>query len=338
VVHPAKVIFTFDGDAAGQKAAMRAFDEDQRFVSQTYVAVQPDGLDPCELRQQRGDEAVRGLIEHKRPLFEFAITTTIARFDLDTAVGRVQALRAAAPVVADIKDRSLRPEYARRLAGLVGIDEVEARRAVAAAARTAEQAGRRTGPPAAGAPVARNGQPAGGLRGEQPPEPAGPPPIPRPDPRDPTVSMERQLLQCVLQAPHVLEPHEFDALGDDAFTAAMHRAVHQAVRAVGGLAAAEQVGSAWLDLVSGAVPDEVRPYVTDLAVASLPVLDEEGLGRLGSSLQVSIAQRDLERREREVHSRMQRLDATGDAVGYMAALREAQVLVERRRALRELLD
>jgi hypothetical protein len=35
---------------------------------------------------------------------------------------------------------------------------------------------------------------------------------------------------------------------------------------------------------------------------------------------------------------MQRLDAVGDAVGYMAALREAQVLVERRRALRELRD
>jgi DNA primase len=134
-VDAAEVVFTFDGDAAGQKAALRAFAEDQRFVSQTYVAIEPHGMDPCELRQQSGDEAVRELVQRRVPLFEFAITSTIARFDLSNAVGRVQALRAAAPVVARIKDRTLRPEYARRLAGLVGIDVEEARRAVAAAAK-----------------------------------------------------------------------------------------------------------------------------------------------------------------------------------------------------------
>jgi len=131
---------------------------------------------------------------------------------------------------------------------------------------------------------------------------------------------------------------EFDALGEDAFMAPVHRAVHLAVRAAGGLAAAGQPAGAWLEAVSAAVPDEVRPYVTDLAVAPLPVFDDQGLARLGSSLQVDIAHRDLVRREADVHSRMQRLDAAGDAVGYMAALREAQVLVERRRALRELRD
>ncbi|GAB3596376.1 DNA primase [Angustibacter peucedani] len=318
-VHPAEVVFTFDGDAAGQKAALRAFEEDQRFVSQTYVAVEPHGLDPCELRQQHGDEAVRELIARKVPLFEFAITSTIARFDLDNAVGRVQALRAAAPVVAQIKDRSLRPEYARRLAGLVGLDVDEARRAVAAAAKAGEPGGRR--PP----PVVT-------ARAPGPPEPDAPAVavVPRPDPRDPTVAMERQLLQCVLQAPWVLDATEFDALGDDAFTAEMHRLVHVAVRSLGGLAAA---GAGWHEQVAAAVPDSVRPYVTDLTVSSLPVVGDDGMARLGASLQVEIAQRDLVRRERDVHSRMQRLDATGDAVGYMAALREAQVLVERRRAL-----
>ena len=45
-----EVIFTFDGDEAGQKAALRAFGGDQQFVGQTYVAVEPDGLDPCDLR------------------------------------------------------------------------------------------------------------------------------------------------------------------------------------------------------------------------------------------------------------------------------------------------
>jgi DNA primase len=316
-VNPAEVVFTFDGDAAGQKAAMRAFGEDQRFVSQTYVAVEQHGLDPCELRQQHGDEAVRELIARKVPLFEFAITTTIARFDLDNAVGRVQAVRAAAPVVARIKDRALRPEYARRLAGLVGIDVEEARRAVAAAGRAEEQAGRRPIPVATQRPEPGDGVPA---------EPV----VPRPDPRDPDVSRERQLLQCVLQAPWALDAAEFDALGEDAFRAPMHQLVHATVRGLGGLAAA---GDGWHEQVAAQVPDAVRSYVTELTVSPLPVLGDDELARLGASLQVDLAQRDLLRREKDVHSRMQRLDAAGDAVGYMAALREAQVLVERRRAL-----
>ncbi|MGN6299890.1 MAG: DNA primase [Angustibacter sp.] len=318
-VNPAEVVFTFDGDAAGQKAALRAFGEDQRFVSQTYVAVEPHGLDPCELRQQHGDEAVRELIARKAPLFEFAITTTIARFNLDTAEGRVQALRAAAPVVARIKDRTLRPEYARRLAGLVGIDVEESRRAVAAAGRADEAAGRR--------PIPVTERPAAV------PDPSAPPTepvLPRPDPRHPDVSRERQLLQCVLQAPWVLDATEFDALGDDAFVTPMHQVVHAAVRRLGGLRSA---GAGWHEQVAAEVPDAVRPYVTELTVSPLPVVGDDGLARLGVSLQIDLAQRDLLRREKDVHSRMQRLDAAGDAVGYMAALREAQVLVERRRAL-----
>jgi len=120
-----RVVFTFDGDEAGQKAALKAFADDQRFVTQLFVAVQPDGLDPCELRQQRGDLAVRDLIASHVPLAEFAIRSTLSRFDLDIPEGRVSALTAAAPVVATLKDWSLRDEYARRLAGWLGM-EVEA--------------------------------------------------------------------------------------------------------------------------------------------------------------------------------------------------------------------
>ena len=81
------VVFTFDGDAAGQKAALRAFEEDQRFVTQTFVAVEPTGLDPCDLRLQHGDAAVVALVERRVPLFEFAIKSTLANFDLETAEG-----------------------------------------------------------------------------------------------------------------------------------------------------------------------------------------------------------------------------------------------------------
>ncbi len=117
-----EVIFTFDGDAAGQKAALRAFTDDQKFVAQTFVAVEPNGKDPCELRQDSGDEAVRDLIARRVPLFEFAIKSAIAQYDLATPEGRVSALNVAAPLIGKIRDASLRPEYARSLAGWLGME------------------------------------------------------------------------------------------------------------------------------------------------------------------------------------------------------------------------
>ena len=118
-----EVIFTFDGDAAGQKAALRAFEGDQRFVAQTFVAISPDNMDPCELRLASGDAAVRELVASRTPLFAFAIRSAVAGFDLSTAEGRVAAVRKAAPLVARIRDAALRPEYSRLLSGWVGVPE-----------------------------------------------------------------------------------------------------------------------------------------------------------------------------------------------------------------------
>ncbi|MCU1438895.1 MAG: dnaG, partial [Naasia sp.] len=127
-----EVIFTFDPDAAGEKAAVRAFGEEQRFAAQTYVATGPEGLDPCDLRLAQGDEAVRHMIEAKKPMFEFIIRQQLRAHDLDTVEGRVAALRAAAPVVAEIRDPSLRPGYARELARWLGMELAEVQAAVAA--------------------------------------------------------------------------------------------------------------------------------------------------------------------------------------------------------------
>src|SRR5215469_1352444 len=129
-----EIIFTFDGDAAGQKAALRAFEEDQRFVGRTFIAVSPDNMDPCELRLAKGDAAVRDLVAGREPLVDFALRHTISRFDLDTVEGRVEAMRKAAPLVAKIKDREKRPEYARKLAGDLGMEVEPVLRAVATAA------------------------------------------------------------------------------------------------------------------------------------------------------------------------------------------------------------
>ena len=68
-----EVIFTFDGDAAGQKAALKAFEGEQAFSAQTYIAIAPEGMDPCELRIKEGDAAVRELIATRRPLYRFVL-------------------------------------------------------------------------------------------------------------------------------------------------------------------------------------------------------------------------------------------------------------------------
>ncbi|MDQ2623599.1 MAG: DNA primase, partial [Actinomycetota bacterium] len=147
-----EIIFTFDGDEAGRKAALRAFGEDQSFSAQTFVAVEPHGMDPCDLRLAKGPDAVQALVRSRVPLFEFVLKSTLAAFDLDTAEGRVGALRAAAPVVAGIRDTALRPEYARMLSGWLGMELETVRRAVGNAPRA--------GAPSANRPSSANRAPS----------------------------------------------------------------------------------------------------------------------------------------------------------------------------------
>jgi DNA primase len=116
-----EVIFTFDGDAAGQRAALRAFSMEERFVTQTFVAVQPDGLDPCDLRLAQGEGAVRELIAQRVPLFEFAIRSAVFAHDLESAEGRLAALDEAAPIIRRIKDEGLRQMYAVKLDRWLGM-------------------------------------------------------------------------------------------------------------------------------------------------------------------------------------------------------------------------
>ena len=169
-----EVIFTFDGDEAGQKAALRAFGGDQQFVGQTYVAVEPDGLDPCDLRLQKGDAAVRELVARRVPLYRFVLANVVSRYDLDRADGRIDALREAARLVCSVRDRSKVDAFARELAGMIGVEVEEARAEVRRARRPAvrepaQAQGRAAGraPERAAAPGAR-GRPA-------PARPARPP-------------------------------------------------------------------------------------------------------------------------------------------------------------------
>ena len=120
-----EVIFTFDGDSAGRRASLRAFEMEERFVTQTFVAVQPDGLDPCDLRLKHGDVAVRDLVASRVPLYEFSIRNALRDYDLSTAEGRVGALDAAARFIARIKDDGLRKVYAYNLDRWLGLNDQE---------------------------------------------------------------------------------------------------------------------------------------------------------------------------------------------------------------------
>ena len=155
-----EVIFTFDPDAAGQKAAMRAFTEERRFAAQTYVAVAPDGLDPCDLRLAQGDAAVQRMVDSKEPMFEFVIRQVLSQYDLETVEGRVSALRASAPIVADIRDASIRPGYERVLARQLGLELDEVQTAVRGSSRGGSSSGgagsRGASRPAAGRAITSN--------------------------------------------------------------------------------------------------------------------------------------------------------------------------------------
>ncbi|MDF2094250.1 DNA primase [Knoellia sp. 3-2P3] len=349
-VAPARVIFTFDGDAAGQKAAMRAFAEDQRWASQSFVAVAEQGMDPCDLRQAKGDVAVRNLIEDAVPMFEFAVRTTINRFDLSTAEGRVQGMRAAAPIVANIRDTSMRPEYTRTVAGWIGVEveqvQAEVARAGRMAAREAKgEGGHQAGPGGQGGPGGQAGQHHAGPRHRDVdvPEPSAEEVravMPAPDLRDPVVFAERQLLQCLLQFPSLFDAAEVDAIAADSFGAPAHRAVFDGIRAAGGL----QPGlseRAWADKVTEAAPLAVRPLVSELAVAPLPTRFDKATGlperRYTNALLVRVQEISLTRKIADAMSAMRRMaaDPHSDPAQSRALSGELQTLQRELADLRE---
>ncbi len=324
---PARVIFTFDGDVAGQKAAMRAFGEDQRWASQSFVAVERSGKDPCELRQTEGDLAVRALVEDAVPMFEFAVRTTIGRFDLDTGEGRIQAMRAAAPIVATIRDQSLRPEYVRMLAGWLGV-EVEQ---VVGEVRRAAKGGAR--PAYAGRDPAKHVDPAESTLEPTASELADV--LPRPDLRDPVVLLERQLLQVVLQFPSLVDPQDLHALDASAFTAPAHRAVFDGILGAGGIQAG-LTAAAWTDAVVRAAPSAVHSLISELVVGSLPVMMDKATGQPGrryvASLSLRLLEMALTRRIADALSQLRRLDTAGTP----DPVRQRELSVELQELQREL--
>ncbi|WP_418276566.1 DNA primase [Isoptericola jiangsuensis] len=325
-----EVIFTFDGDAAGQKAAIRAFGEDQRFHAQTFVAVEPHGMDPCDLRMARGPEAVAALVDGRVPLFEFVIRTTIDSFDLDTVEGRVGALRSAAPLVAGIRDRSMQLGYSRSLARWIGLDPEEVRREVGRAPARPSAGQHDPRPDSRPRATTDHGDTAAGADA-----PVAAPVLAAPDPSDPVARIERLALVVVLQYPqHV--PALFDDLAPDAFATPAWRAVHAAVRAAGGVATGRGLGGGrWVEAVVEEAGEAVGPLVTELAVAPVPEDRESAIAAYVAGVVRNVADLGLTRLVADAKSRVQRLDPAADQEAYLAAFAELNRIETERRTLRE---
>lgn len=297
-----EVIFTFDGDAAGQKAALRAFADDQKFVSQTFVAVEPGGLDPCELRQKQGDSAVRDLIARRVPLFEFAIKSTIAGYNLETPEGRVSALGVAAPLVAQIRDRSLRPEYARLLAGWLGL-EVEAVSSVIS--RSQKQSSQETSKVQ--------------ISGDW-----------RPDPSDPRLTLEREVLKIAVQAPNRLAM--FSDVEASAFT---HPAYIALQNVIGECANETEDFGDWIETILQRCQEEqLQGLVRELAVEPIKAngaIDERYVGSVCARLRELAVSRTIA----ELKSKLQRINPVDEADVYNQSFMELVQLEARRRDLHE---
>ncbi|HYN56851.1 MAG TPA: DNA primase [Motilibacterales bacterium] len=364
-----EVIFTFDGDAAGQKAALRAFEGDQRFVAQTFVAISPDNMDPCELRLASGDAAVRELVAARTPLFAFAIRSAVAGFDLTTAEGRVAAVRKAAPLVARIRDAALRPEYSRLLSGWVGVPERDVRAAVTAAGRAGATAGRgsvspgragdgrggeRQGDRSRSSAVAADGRPgsaAGSGVGSGAPGDDGsgggrdgsgdartqrategsPERAPRPNPRDPGLFVEREALKCVLQVPDRVGDW-FDSVQAGSFRHPRYAEVHQALASAGG-SGGRTGGQQWMDAVLSACPDDlVRDLVRELAVEPL-VTSGEPTSRYATSIVARLLSDEAGRRLADLKRELGQLDQIWQADQAAAVFVDVMALEAYRREL-----
>ncbi|MBV9722452.1 MAG: DNA primase [Mycobacterium sp.] len=315
-----ELIYVFDGDEAGQAAALKAFAGEQHLAGQSFVAVAAGGMDPCDLRLASGDGALRDLVARRTPLFEFAIRATLTEMDLDNAEGRVAALRRCVPIVAQIKDPTLRDEYARQLAGWVGWPDV-----AQVIGRVREEAKNPTSQSRAKPRRAAAAQANTGAR-----EPAAI----RPDPHDPTLWPQREALKSALQYPALAGP-VFDALTVESFTHPGYAAVCTAIEAAGGTGTGIS-GAEWLDAVRQKAPSPAAAgLISELGVETIRVDDDDKLPRYIAGVLARLQEVWVGRQIAEVKSKLQRMSPVEQGDEYHALFGDLVAMEAYRRSLLE---
>jgi DNA primase len=313
-----ELIYVFDGDEAGQAAALKAFAGEQHLAGQSFVAVAADGMDPCDLRLASGDGALRDLVARRTPLFEFTIRAALTEVDLDSAEGRVAALRRCVPMVAQIKDPTLRDEYGRQLAGWVGwadVAQVVGRVREEAKSPTSQSRAKPRRPAAAQADA--GGPEFSALR---------------PDPRDPTLWPQREALKSALQYPALSGP-VFDALTVESFTHPGYAAVCTAIEAAGGTGTGIG-GAEWLDAVrQKALSPAAAGLISELGVEAIRVDDDDKLPRYIAGVLARLQEVWVGRQIAEVKSKLQRMSPVEQGDEYHALFGDLVAMEAYRRSL-----
>ena len=297
-----EVIFTFDGDAAGQKAALKAFELEQNFVTQTFVAVEPSGMDPCDLRVASGDLAVRDLIARRVPLFEFAIRTEIAKYDINSAEGRVSALNQVAPIVAKIRDASLRPEYVKLVSGWLGLDTDTVGAAVKKSAANLKKFDN---------------------QGAQETEPVVP--TPEVNLKDPKLILEREVLKIKLQ--HSDIPNAWNELEPNAFS---YWAYHQLRTEIDALESFDLKA-----LIENSPSEEIKSLITELVVEPIRT-DREITDHYIRSVFARLREVAITRSIVELKATLQRLNPVENVDQYQEIFTSLVALEGAKRAQKEL--
>jgi DNA primase len=317
-----ELIYVFDGDAAGRAAALKAFGGEQNLAGQSFVAVAPDGMDPCDLRLKSGDGALRDLVARRTPLFEFAIRSALAEMDLDSAEGRVAALRRCVPMVSQIKDPTLRDEYARQLAGWVGWDDVaQVIDRVRSQAKSTNTQARGGSAPRASRRVA------------EPAPDAAQAAASRPDPRDPTLWPQREALKAALQYPAFAGP-VFDTLTVESFTHPGYAAIRAAIETAGGTSSGV-TGAQWIEAVRDQASSPLTAgLASELGVEAIQV-DEEKLPRYIGGVLARLQEVWMGRQIAEVKSKLQRMSPIDQGDEYHALFGDLVAMESYRRSLLE---
>ncbi|MCW2831641.1 MAG: primase, partial [Aeromicrobium sp.] len=307
-----EVIFTFDGDEAGQRAALKTFSGDQQFVAQTYVAVEPHGMDPCDLRLAEGDSAVRELVASRVPLYRFVLDNMLGKYDLDRGDQRVDAVREAVGLASAIRDKSKVDELLREIAGRVGsdIDQVRAehRRHAALVAKA--------GPAAAQAAEA---PPAAGL------------PSPAVNFGLPQFADEREALKAIVQHPHLAATHA-DDLDDNDFTHPISKLLWKHIHA---MEWPTGVDTNWLPQLSDSVPDDDAKRILSIAAVEPMRARESNTSAVVAAVILRLQLLTCGRRVTEIKSKLQRTNPIDEADTYNRMFGELIAVEQQFRSLRE---
>jgi DNA primase len=298
---PASVIFTFDPDAAGEKAALRMYSDTSKFNALTYVAAGPEGLDPSDLRQQRGDEAIKLMVQARKPLFEFVIRHRIAKFDLGNLESRVAAARAAAGVISELVDPALRSAYTRQLAEWVSLDVSEVNSIVSGVSRQ--------GVTERVAPIAKTSVAA-----------------PRAD--NPQARQERQILEILIQKPGFFQKLEVRRISAAGFVTPGYQRLLQGIARN-----ADSMGEPdWVSILMQSEPEYVDD-IRSLAMAELPVRNQMELERYAKGIVKSALMQALLREKNDLLAALKRIDADGQPEAANALQQELMKLELERRSL-----